>query len=248
MHTRHLFVTIVVALVGFIFFSVAQAQETNGNMGTGGRAGAPGVSSNAVPYANNASFAAVATSESATERSNFKEAGSETNGEAKLPMTGTTDMRAENEMGNMGGANGGWTGQGLVFRKVKVEKETNLSVDNIVSQLGKAALLNGLTVVGYVNEDAAEQAGAPTLAAPNTIRAESVLVENPNDANKLLSEDPAAALILPARVTVFERNGHFMIAYIRPSEALKKFSHEDFPRIGAAMDSELSGMVRSVTE
>jgi len=287
MYRKELFAALIMVIVSLAFLAVVQAQE-NGTTGASGSA--PEISANTAAHANSGSFGTTGTSDKG-ERSGVNKMGREENGESKLPMTGTTEMRDMEAMSS----NGGWAGQGLVFRRVKVEKEKNLSVDDIVAQLRQAALPNGLTVVGYVNEDAAERAamanGEMRYAAAgwpnaemrkaemrkagiqnseiqnsdiqnsdmqnsemqnsemrNTIKAKSLLVENPRDASKLLCEDPAAALVVPTRVTVFERDGHFVVAYIRPSEALKKFSHEDFHEIGAAMDTELSGLVRSVTE
>ena len=131
---------------------------------------------------------------------------------------------------------------GTIFREVNVEKEKkHLTVEGVVSELGKAAYANGMQVVGYVNEGAAASAGGNKV-----IEARSLLVENPADAKKSLSEDPAAALAVPTRLTVFERDGRLMIGYMPPSEFLKGLKHKAIHEMGVTMDRDLLMTVESV--
>ena len=134
--------------------------------------------------------------------------------------------------------------QGPLFRVIRVEKEPKpLTVESAVSLLHTAALTNGLEVVGVVNEGA-----APNASRSRTLQAQSLLVENPADAKTLLTQDPAAALAVPTRIAVFERDGHLMIGYMPPSEFLKGLKGKTIHDMGVTMDRELLMTVTSVAK
>lgn len=110
-----------------------------------------------------------------------------------------------------------------------------------VGSLQKAVKQNGLMVMGKVN-----QKGILAMTGLHLAGAESFLVGNPRVGKKLFSETPAAAAVVPARISVWADGGHVYVGYFKPSTQLAAVSGR-LGKAGSNLDAKFAQIVRQAT-
>jgi len=88
-----------------------------------------------------------------------------------------------------------------------------------VSALQHSVKSNGLMVMGKVNQKA-----ILSMTGLHLQGAESFLIGNPRVGKKLFSMDPAAAAVVPARISVWVNHGTTYIGYFQPSSQMSAIS------------------------
>lgn len=88
-----------------------------------------------------------------------------------------------------------------------------------VSALQRSIKSNGLMVMGKVNQKA-----ILSMTGLHLEGAESFLIGNPRVGKKLFSMNPAAAAVVPARISVWVDHGSTYIGYFQPSSQMSAIS------------------------
>ena len=128
--------------------------------------------------------------------------------------------------------------QGSTFIKV----ESHHSFGATVSALKEAVSSNKMMVMGNIN-----QAKVLSMTGLKLEGAESLLVGNPQMGKKAFGMDPAAGVVLPARIYVWSDHGKAYIGYFKPSTQLEQVS-PGFAKMGGMLDMKFNMITKAATE
>lgn len=102
-----------------------------------------------------------------------------------------------------------------------------------VSALKRAVSSNHMMVMGHIN-----QARVLSMTGLHLKGAESFLVGNPQMGKKAFGMNPAAGVVLPARIYVWADHGTTYVGYFKPSSLLTQVS-PGFSMMGGMLDRKL---------
>lgn len=111
-----------------------------------------------------------------------------------------------------------------------------------VSALQQSVKSNGLMVMGKVNQKAILSMTGLHLAG-----AESFLVGNPRVGKKVFSMNPAAAAVIPARISVWVSDGSTYVGYFQPSALMGAVSPK-LAQPGQMLDKKFHEIVEEATK
>ncbi len=127
--------------------------------------------------------------------------------------------------------------QGSAF--IKVESHHNFGAT--VSALKEAVGSNKMMVMGHIN-----QAKVLSMTGLKLKGAESFLVGNPSMGKMAFGMDPAAGVVLPARIYVWSDHGKAYVGYFKPSSQLEQVS-PGFAKMGGMMDMKFNMITQAAT-
>jgi len=115
-----------------------------------------------------------------------------------------------------------------------IEVVASGTFDQTVDKVKKLVAKEGMMVMGEINQ------GKMLSMIGLELNAITFLIGNPTVGNKLLSADPAAGLVVPIRLYVFEnKEGKTIISYYKPSELLAQYHNCKIDMIGKKLDEKL---------
>jgi len=115
-----------------------------------------------------------------------------------------------------------------------IEVVASGTFDQTVDKVKKLVAKEGMMVMGEINQ------GKMLSMTGLELNGITFLIGNPTVGNKLLSADPAAGLVVPIRLYVFEsKEGKTIISYYKPSELLAQYHNPKIDMIGKKLDEKL---------
>lgn len=120
--------------------------------------------------------------------------------------------------------------------------QSNHSYSTTLSYLEHAIKSNGLMVLGRVN-----QKSILSMTGLNLKGAYSFLVGNPRVGKKLFNMTTEVAMVIPARISVWVRNGTTYVGYFEPS-ALMGMVNTSLAKPGTMLDKKFRQIVLGATQ
>lgn len=117
-----------------------------------------------------------------------------------------------------------------------VTVKSSMGFQATISALRKAISGGGMMVLSELNQ------GKILSMAGLSINAESLFIGNPNVGKKAFSADPAAGVVIPVRINIYEENGSTYVNYFKPSDLFSSFKSNEVKMIGKMMDKKLKMM------
>ena len=114
--------------------------------------------------------------------------------------------------------------------------------DDTVAALKSAIASNNMMVMGSIN-----QANVLSMTGLHLAGAESFLVGNPNSGKKAFSMDPAAGVVLPARIYVWADQGTTHVGYLKPSAGLTAVNPK-FGMMAGMLDKSFADIAEQATK
>ncbi|MBI5096996.1 MAG: DUF302 domain-containing protein [Nitrospirae bacterium] len=125
-----------------------------------------------------------------------------------------------------------------------VERISNVDFKTTVSRLDQAIRANHLMVVGQFNHQ-----NMLTMMNMKIKGSQTFEVFHPQYGKMLFEADPAAGIVIPPRLYVFEReDGKTIVVYYRPSAAFAPFKNRRLDDLGRTLDNLLESIVVKATK
>jgi len=110
------------------------------------------------------------------------------------------------------------------------------SYSDTVSALKTMVAKNGMMVLGEINQ------GKVMKMTGMNLKSVSLFVGNPTMGKKMFTADAGAGIVLPARVDVYEQDGHTFIRYFKPSVQFASFNKK-LVMPGQMLDKKIGMMI-----
>lgn len=123
-----------------------------------------------------------------------------------------------------------------------VKVQSHRSFGATVSALKEAVSGNKMMVMGHIN-----QAKVLSMTGLKLAGAESFLVGNPSMGKMAFGMNPAAGVVLPARVYVWSDHGKAYVGYFKPSVLLSEVG-PGFDKMGGMLDMKLDMIAKAATK
>ncbi|MDE2112659.1 MAG: DUF302 domain-containing protein [Alphaproteobacteria bacterium] len=123
-----------------------------------------------------------------------------------------------------------------------VKTESHHSFAATVKALDEAVNGNQMMVMGRIN-----QAKVLSMTGLKLEGAQSILVGNPQMGKKAFGMDPAAGVVLPARIYVWADHGKTYVGYFAPSSQLAQIS-PGFSMMSGMLDQKFAMIVKRATQ
>ncbi len=118
-----------------------------------------------------------------------------------------------------------------------VEVQAEGSVPQVLSKLQKMVADNGMMVMGELHQ------GKVLEMTGIKVQSESIFVGSPTVGKKLFTADPAAGLVVPIRINIYQdADGRTVVSYIPPSRLLGQFENPTIDQIAEELDASLKMM------
>lgn len=129
--------------------------------------------------------------------------------------------------------------QAQSVKPVTVQSSKNF--EQTINAIKKAVSGGGMMVMSQLDQ------GKILSMTGLSVKSHSFFIGNPNVGNKAFSADPAAGLVIPVRVNVYEENGKTYVSYFKPSDLFGSFKNAKVKMIGQMLDKKLGMMLKMVT-
>ena len=112
------------------------------------------------------------------------------------------------------------------------------SVEDVLKKMKKMVASNGMMVMGELHQ------GKVLEMTGLRVKSETVFVGNPTVGKELFSADPAAGIVVPLRINIFDDgHGNTIVSYVPPSHLLAKLDNPKVDKIAKMLDEKLQNLV-----
>lgn len=123
-----------------------------------------------------------------------------------------------------------------------VTVQSSKDFDGTVSALKKAVSKGGMMVLGELNQ------GKVLSMTGLHVKSHSFFVGNPKVGKKAFSADSSVGLVIPPRISVYEKGGKVYVSYFKPSDLFSAYDGKSAKMMGKKLDKKMKMMTKMVAE